>query len=319
VSGDVKCLVTGAAGFVGSVLVRRLSLQGWSVLGVDRDAVSDSRRSPDVAYTELDLCDAGGTLDLVKQVQPEVIFHLAAQAFVPESIENPYATVMDNVAATASVLEAARLCGVPRVVHASSGAVYGSEGGTHVYAETSPMKVGANLYGPSKIAAEYVVAAYVATFGMDVRIGRFMNTYGPGDLNETRIIPRAVRLALQDLEYDFGTRDDGSTSLDFVYVDDVADGYIASATATDVTPGAVYNFGANSTASVRTIADTISRLVDGRDRVAQFRGPAATNPRTKSLDFAQTTATIGWRPQTDLLEGLTATVEWHRRYLGTSS
>jgi nucleoside-diphosphate-sugar epimerase len=221
--------------------------------------------------------------------------------------------VQDNVVATVSLLEAARLAGTGRVVHASSGAVYGAEPGDRVFTETSPTDAAPNLYGPSKIAAENIAHGYVRTYGQDIRICRFMNTYGPGDTSETRIVPTAIRLALEDLPYDFGDRDDGSTSLDFLYVDDVVDGYIAAATVSDDRRGSIYNFGSRRTTSLRELVDQVSQVVDGRKRTATFSGPPRIPPRRKHLDFTRTSSDIGWYPHTDLPDGLVATVNWYRK------
>ncbi|MFI6481523.1 NAD-dependent epimerase/dehydratase family protein [Nonomuraea sp. NPDC050663] len=309
------CLVTGSAGFVGSVLARTLVSRGWRVVGVDREAVPSWRECPDVSQVQLDLCDLEAVVALVGETRPEVIFHLAAQPFVPVSVAEPYATVRDNVLATTSVLEAARLHGVARVVHASSGAIYGSEPGEHTYFENDEPKVGANLYGPSKIAAENIVLAYSRTFALDVRIGRFMNTYGPGDTSPSRIVPTAVCQALGGDCYDFGDRDDGSTALDFVYVDDVVAGYLAAAEVDDGALQGVYNFGTCDPVSVRDLVCAISRLADGAEREPVFRGPVADNPRRKCLDAGRARKELDWEPRTDLMTGLRETVDWYREHL----
>jgi nucleoside-diphosphate-sugar epimerase len=311
--GRPICLVTGAAGFIGSRLVHRLVGLGWLVVGTDRVTVPAERRCPDVRYVSIDLCDLPGTCALITDVRPQVVFHLSAQPLVPDSIAAPYPTVLDNVLGTAALLEAVRVSGdVTRVVHASSAAVYGADPGSQTYSEGSRLSISPNLYGPSKIAAENLALGYVATYGMDVRICRFMNVYGPGDTSVSRIVPTAIRLALRGLPYHFGKRDDGSTCLDFVYVDDVVNGYLAAAMVTDDQHGAVYNFGATTPISLLHLVGLISRLVDGRERVAVFSGDRALSPRIKHLDFARTTAALGWTPQTHLASGLTRTVAWYR-------
>lgn len=305
--------MTGAAGFIASRLVRKLVGLGWSVVGADRVTIPPQRRTPGAEYAQIDLCELAGTSALIADVRPQIVFHLAAQPLVPTSITEPYPTVLDNVLSTAALLEAVRLSSdVIRVVHASSAAVYGADPGSHAYTESSLTSISPNLYGPSKIAAENLALGYVATYGMDVRVCRFMNIYGPGDTSASRIVPTAIRLALEDLPYHFGNRDDGSTCLDFVYVDDVVDGYLAAATVADSQRGAIYNFGATTSTSLLDLVGLISQLVDGRKRVAVFAGNPSSSPRTKHLDFARTTAALGWAPQTHLESGLTRTVAWHR-------
>jgi nucleoside-diphosphate-sugar epimerase len=179
--GNPVCLVTGAAGFIASRLVHRLVGLGWSVVGADRVTVPPQRRTPGAEYTQIDLCELGDTSALVADVRPQIVFHLA-QSLVPTSITEPYPTVLDNVLSTAALLEAIRLSSdATRVVHASSAAVYGADPGSHAYTESSLASISPNLYGPSKIAAENLAQGYVATYGMDVRVCRFMNIYGPGD------------------------------------------------------------------------------------------------------------------------------------------
>lgn len=189
-------IVTGAAGFIGKQLVRYLLDQTQdTIVGLDNLQNGDWRGSPPSDRLSLINGDVRDT-DLLRRVFREagVVFHLAAQAHVMESVRDPETTFSSNVVGTLSVLQAAREAGVRHVIFASSREVYGEPQQLPV-PETTPL-VAKNPYGASKIAGE----AYCRLFdsgSMRVSIVRLANVYGPGD--HDRVVPIFIERALQGL------------------------------------------------------------------------------------------------------------------------
>jgi CDP-glucose 4,6-dehydratase len=143
-----------------------------------------------------------------------------------------------------------------------------------------------------------------------------MNTYGPGDTNFSRIVPRAIQNLLHELPYDFGDRDDGNTRLQYLHVRDMASAYIKLAERLDLAAGDAFNFGSGVLISTRELTTLISRLFDGRERTPWFLGPPRDKPVIKHLDIRKAKRILDWQPTTSLEQGLVETIEWYRRFRG---
>jgi len=141
-----------------------------------------------------------------------------------------------------------------------------------------------------------------------------MNTYGPGDSNFSRIVPRAIRNLMQQAPYDFGDRDDGTTRLDYLYISDMARAYILVAEQLDAVVGQAINFGSGRPVATRDLARLVSRLYDGREREPVFRGAPKEKPVIKTLDVNKAGQRLGWQPSTRLEQGLSETIAWYRRF-----
>ncbi len=314
------CLVTGGAGFGGSHLCEQLLGLGARVYVLDRVLPANSylaltglaRR---VEFLQGDIRD----LDLMRlsleRFQIDTVFHLAAQPIVPISNVLPLETLSINAMGSFVVLEAVRTvqC-VRRLVFASSGAYYGTTTTDRPIGEDAPALEATNIYAPSKAAADLVARCYARVFGIKTAVCRFMNTYGPGDTNFSRIVPRAVRNLLQREPYEFGDRDDGSTRLDFLYIRDMASAYIRVAENLDTVAGEAFNFGSGSPTSTRDLARLVSRLFDGQNCEPIFAGQPKAKPVIKSLDIRKARERLGWQPSTPLEQGLSETIAWYRRY-----
>lgn len=252
---------------------------------------------------------------LLARTEADTVFHLAAQPLVALGNAAPYETLSINVMGTVAVLEAVRtVAPAARVVFASSGAVYGPTSTDHAIGEDEPPVPANNVYAAGKIAADTAVRTYAKVYGLKAAACRFMNTYGPGDTNFSRIVPKACRALIEARPYDFGDRDDGRSVLDFLHIRDMAAAYIAVADRIDAAAGEAFNFGAGSPISVRELVGRISRAFDGREREAVFRGAPKPKRPVKYLNISKSERVLGWTPTTPLETGLAETLEWYRRH-----
>lgn len=309
-----RVLVTGGCGFGGGHLVTRLVALGAEVGVLDRDpeqpgilAAGPARRHVEVRRG--DVRDETAVGEALRRWRPQAVFHLAAQPLVPESIREPAETLAVNAGGTYTLLEAVRGNEhVEAFVLASTGGYYGENHDDRPLREDDPARAGANLYGASKIAADVAVQAYARTFGLPASVCRFMNTYGPGDRQTSRLVPHAIRLLREGGPYDFGPRDDGTTRLDFLYVGDMVEGYLRVAERLATHPGGCYNFGSGRPTAIRDVALMVSQAYDGVARTPIFRGPRRDRPIVKSLDITRARTDLGWTPAVSLADGLARTV-----------
>lgn len=315
------CLVTGGAGFGGSHLCMRLLDLGAKVYVFDRIYCANSflALSGTDARVETitgDIRDLDLLRVTLERNEIDTVFHLAAQPIAPMSNVLPFETLSTNALGTYTVLEAVRGSSTAkRLVFASSGAYYGTTSADRPIGEDDSPLNSSNLYGPSKVAGDVAVRAYAKVYGLKAATCRFMNTFGPGDTNFSRIVPRAVRNLLRDQPYDFGDRDDGRTRLDFLYIRDMADAYIKLAERLDDVAGEAFNFGRGSGMSTGELTRLASQMFDGREREPIFRGPACATPVVKYLNIAKAKRVLGWEPTIPLDEALRQTIDWYRQFL----
>jgi CDP-glucose 4,6-dehydratase len=214
---------------------------------------------------------------------------------------------------TFSLLEACRTVScADRFIFASSGAYYGTTTTEACLCESDVPLTATNIYAPSKSAGDLVVRCYARIYGLKAATCRFMNTYGPGDTNFSRLVPRAARNLIEGRDYDFGDRDDGTSRLDFLYIKDMSAAYVHVAEHLDEVAGQAFNFGAGTPTSVTEVAKTASTAYDGQEREPVFRREPFEEKICKSLNIARAEEVLGWKPSTPLKEGMRETMSWYR-------
>ena len=315
-----RCLVTGGMGFGGSHLSEQLMQRGAFVYVLDMVRPSTSYLvlsglADRVEYIQGDVRDLEMLKFILHRFEIDNVFHLAAQPIVPMSNALPYETLSINVMGTYAVLEAVRTSAFnPALIFASSGAYYGTTMQQEPIPENQPANKGANIYIPSKIAADFGVRCYAQTYGIRAALCRFINTYGPGNTNFTTIVPRTIYNLIEGLPYDFGSRDDGTSTFDYLHIRDMTRGYLAVAENIDRVRGEAFNFSGGTMISVQELVKLISRLYDGRERVPVFHGPKRDVPFCKSLDCSRAERDLGWQRTMSLTTGLAETVDWYKRF-----
>ena len=309
----MRALVTGAAGFIGSTLVDRLIADGHTVIGVDdlssgRMGNLDRARSNDTfAFVEADIVSAD-LIGLLAEAKPEVVYHLAAQIDVRRSVSDPQFDATVNVVGTVRVAEAARLAGVRKVVHTSSGgSVYGAPR-NYPTSETAPTDP-ASPYAASKIAGEIYLNTFRNLHGMDCSHIAPSNVYGPrqdphGEAGVVAIFVKAL-LAGQPTVV-FG---DGSNTRDYVFVDDVVDAFVRASGSPG--SGQRFNIGTGVETSDRKLHSVVAGVIGAPDEPQS--APARLGDLKRScLDARKAEMVLSWRAAVRLEDGVRRTVEYFR-------
>lgn len=317
---DKRCLVTGGLGCGGSHLAEQLLKRGAKVYVLDRVRPHNSYLVltgliDQVEYVPGDIRDIDLVKSILERFEIETVFHLAAQPIIPASNIIPWETLSINVLGTYSVLEAVRASAFAKtLIFASSGAYYGTTTQREPIGEEQSPRKASNIYAPSKVAGDIAVRCYAEVYGLKAAVCRFINTYGPGNTNFSTIVPRAISHLIRGIPYDFGTRDDGTTTLDFLHVRDMARGYIAVAENIERVSGEAFNFGGGNPVCIRELVTMISRVFDGQEREPVFRGTKRQVPLCKCLDTGKAQRMLGWQPSTSLEDGLRETVQWYKNF-----
>jgi nucleoside-diphosphate-sugar epimerase len=304
-------LVTGGAGFIGASLVRALEARGDGVRVIDSLAVGtgvylDGTRAQ---ILTADLVDPGAAEQAVQDV--DGIFHLAAQAGVPQSIAAPYRDMEQNLVATVRLLEAAREAGVERVIVASSNAAVGLSEVQPVHEGLLPHPV--SPYGAAKAAIEGYLIAYAEAYAMTTTAIRFSNSYGPYALHKVSVVAAFMKALLggQSLRL-YG---DGSQTRDFVHVDDIVAQLLLTADAPEeVVRGQVFQAGSGRETTVRELAETLLE-VSGISTQIEYLPPRSGDVQRSASDIGKASRLLGYGPRVELADGLRRTVDWFRAAL----
>jgi UDP-glucose 4-epimerase len=309
----VRTLVTGAAGFIGSTLVDRLLADGHSVVGLDDLSSGNSvnlglaERHDAFEFVKADIVDAD-LADLLADVRPEVIFHLAAQISVKRSVDDPQHDSSVNVVGTVRLAEAARLAGVRKIVHTSSGgSIYGVPPAypTNEDMPTDP----SSPYAASKVCGEVYLNMFRNLYGLDCSHIAPANVYGPrqdphGEAGVVAIFGKAL-LAGRPTKI-FG---DGTDTRDYVFVDDVVDGFVRAGGTSG--GGQRFNVGTGIETSTRELHTVIAAAAGAPDE-PEFHPPRLGDLRRSRLDVGRAKAVLGWAPQVSLADGVARTVAFFR-------
>ncbi len=297
-----KCVVTGAAGFIGSRLVGELLTKDHEVVGIDNflqkwpsstgvpPALSDATGNGQFEFFDMNIRDPRLRLAVADS---DLIFHLAGRPGVTASWHPPFDDcALDNVAGTQCVLDAAAHGGIPRVVLASSSSVYrGVENGTTEVAPRSP-------YGISKLASERLAQLYAERFGITAVALRYFTVFGPGQRNDMAF-HRLINAALLDSV--FTLDGDGQQQRDFTYVGDVVDATISAGFAPS--PGSTYDIGQGRPHTLNSVIEFVSEYLRVQiDIERNPEGDSGAEITRASTDAAA--SDLGWTASTTLEFGL---------------
>jgi len=333
-----RILVTGAAGFIGFHVSRRLLARGDVVVGLDnlndyydvnlkQARLAQLKNQPEFRFVKMDLADRAGMADLFAGEQFDKVVNLAAQAGVRYSLKNPHAYIDSNISGFTNILEGCRHAGVAHLVYASSSSVYGAN-------ENMPFSVHDNidhpisLYAASKKANELMAHAYSHLYGLPTTGLRFFTVYGPWGRPDMALF-LFTRAMLAGQAIDVFNR--GRMKRDFTYIDDIAEGVVrvldrpASPNpnwdgkrpdpGSSRAPWRVYNIGSNNPVELMAFIEAIEKALGLKAEKNLLPMQPGDVPATYA-DVDDLVRDIGYRPQTSIEDGIAAFVRWYREYYG---
>jgi len=308
-------LVTGGAGFIGYHLCQALLQRGDRLAIVDdlndfyspfekRKNLDDLGRYGTFQFSQLDICNEAGILEVVQRFEPQTIVHLAARAGVRPSLEQPLLYEKVNIGGTVTLLEAARKAKVSKFILASSSSVYGTTSRVP-FDETDPADSPVSPYAASKISAERMAQVYARLYDLSVVCLRFFTVYGPRQRPDLAIRKFCQNIINGDPIPVFG---DGSTGRDYTYVADIIQGILASIAypcACDV-----FNLGNSHPILLRDLIRSIEDVTGNKAVIQRYPDQPGDVPLTfASIDKAK--RELGYRPSTSLRDGLMQLVNWY--------
>lgn len=308
----MRAVVTGGYGFIGSYIVDKLASEGHDVGIVDIVAKSNVWTPPAaVATVALDVATPEAE-EWIAAFQPEVVFHLAAQALVSVSVEDPIEDARVNLLGLLRVLEGARRGKARKVVHSSSAAVYGDSGAALPLSESVRADPIAP-YGVSKTASEMYLRSYHRLHGLEYAALRYANVYGPrqGMGGEGGVVAIfCEKIARKESVRLFG---DGEHTRDYVYVDDVVSANVLAAHARG---NAVCNVSTGIQTSNARLIELLREVT--KQEITVRREPERTGDiRYSALDPSAAKALLGFEPAVDLVQGLASTYAWFAAHAPT--
>jgi UDP-glucose 4-epimerase len=308
-------LVTGGAGFIGSHIVEALVAQGERVRVLDN--LSTGRLAnmagfrDRIEFVEGDLINARTVAEVVDGV--DCIFHQAALASVPRSVERPLDTHAACATGTLILLDSARRAGVRRLVYAASSSAYGDQPHSNKHESDLPAPI--SPYGAAKLAGEYYCQAFTATYGFETVALRYFNVFGPRqdpDSPYSAVIPRFITAILADRQpVIYG---DGRQSRDFTFVGNVVDANLLAADAANVA-GRMLNVANGRSTDLLTLLSVLNRLL-GTDVKPRHDAPRPGDVRESLADITQARKLLGYEPQTGFEEGLRRSIDYYRQMAG---
>lgn len=321
----MRILVTGGAGYVGSITVRRLLQAGHEVVVYDNLSRGHAEAVPSELLIVGDLADEDRLAGLLKERHIEAVMHFAALALVGESVQQPERYYRNNVVGSFHLLEAMRRAGVGRLVFSSTTATYGTPEKMPI-AESTPQNP-INPYGFSKLVVERMLADYAAAHGLAFAALRYFNaagasadgTLGEDHTPETHLIPLVLQVALgqrpviQILGDDYPTPD-GTCIRDYVHVEDLADAHLAALER--LQPGQPWhlNLGTGSGYSVQQVIDAC-RKVTGHPIPTVIAPRRPGDPPALVADSRKAAEVLGWTPRYRTIESIVETAwRWHRTH-----
>jgi UDP-glucuronate 4-epimerase len=297
----MRYLVTGAAGFIGSHLLRTLLERGHDAIGWDAftdyyDPALKEANASDLPVARVDIAEDALDLDGI-----EGVFHLAGQPGVASFGHIFPIYIRENVLASQRLFEAAAAAGT-RTVLASSSSIYGDAAAYPTPEDTIPRPL--SPYGVTKLASEHLARAYATEFGLDVVTVRYFTIYGPRQRPDMAFTKMVFCLAEREPFELFG---DGRQTRSFTYVDDAVEATI-SAMERGAT-GATFNVGGGTEVSMLDAIETLGRIAGRRLEVVRRPRRVGDAART-AADTARIRAELGWEPVTPFEDGLAAQWRW---------
>lgn len=333
----MNILLTGAAGFIGSAVMKALCSRGHNVAGIDNindyysprlktdrlrnlgfaEARPDipvgtelkSSTLPEATFIRTDITDAKAIAELMAALRPDKVVHLAAQAGVRYSLENPGAYIATNITGFFNIADACRLNHTGHLIYASSSSVYGANSKIP-YTESDPTEQPVSLYAATKKSDELIARAYAATFGLRTTGLRFFTVYGPWGRPDMApmIFMKAITQGMPLRLFNAGRM-----KRDFTYIDDVARAVVAITEAPAPAAPAIYNVGRSQPVELPAFLNAIERYA-GKKAIVEEAPMQKGDVAATWADCSALQKDFGFSPRVSLDEGLRAFHQWYEIY-----
>ena len=314
----MKILVTGAAGFIGYHLCRKLIDLNHEVFGLDNlnnyyDVELKKIRLLKLAnskftFNEIDISHKDKTFSCISSIKPNLIINLAAQAGVRYSLENPKAYIDSNIVGFGNILEAARVNNVNKLIYASSSSVYGNSKETPFSEDSQNIKP-ISLYAATKLSNELIAKSYSYNFGLNLIGLRFFTVYGQYGRPDMAYYGFTEKI---NNEKQITIYNEGKMSRDMTFVDDIVNGIIGSVTYimdNDEVDNEIFNLGNNSPVSVWDLVNYISNYL--QKDVNFIYQNLNTEVDITYANIEKANKFFGWKPDTTFEDGMNKFLEWY--------
>jgi UDP-glucuronate 4-epimerase len=322
-----KILITGAAGFIGYHLAKRLLALGGVVHGLDnlnayydvslkKDRLKQLQLYKGFTFTEGDLSDAATVNHIFETFQPDIVVNLAAQAGVRYSIDHPREYIDSNLIGFFNILEACRHFKPEHLVYASSSSVYGNQEKTP-FSTTDPVDHPISLYAATKKSDELMAYTYSHLYGIPATGLRFFTVYGPFGRPDMAYFKFALKIMRDEpiMIYNHG-----DMYRDFTYVDDIVTGIVNLLCHPPVNgdmgdPYKLYNIGNNKPEKLMVFIETLEDVL-GKKAEKKFLPMQPGDVYQTYADVSELEKDFGFRPETPIRKGLEKFAQWFRSYYG---
>jgi UDP-glucose 4-epimerase len=318
----LSILITGVAGYIGSIVAHRLINSGHPVTGIDNLKSGSVNAIPEgVRFAQVNLSDQDSLKQLLLEHDITAVIHLAGDIVISESISNPEATFANNVTGSLSLLNCMREVGVNRIIFASSAAVYGNHSSQNPIDENT-VTLPINPYGESKLMVERILLDYHKAYGLKSISLRYFNVagatelYGENHHPETHLIPRLLDAALHQTEPIpiFGTHHDtkdGTAVRDFIHVEDLATAHVNALDRIDPLSQGVFNLGSGLGHSVLEVIESVERITKKKLRWTAAN-PRPGDPPILVADNNAAKRSLSWTPIYSLEQIVYSAWEWRQ-------
>jgi UDP-glucose 4-epimerase len=318
----MRSLVTGAAGFIGSHLTKRLLEEGDEVVGLDNMDTGSYERiyplskqpySKQFVFYQQDLLNEKFIDEMFRKHHFDRVFHLAAAGSVPRSIADPVFVARNNVGSTAVVLEASVRTGVARFVHSSSASVYGNAGDA-VKKEDGPLEP-ENPYAVTKLACEKLVRVFHKIHGLPTVSLRYFNVFGPSQSLKggyPAVVPAWLKAYREgDPVIVHG---DGEQARDFTYVENVVEANLLAASAADgLASGLEFNIGCGERTTINQLLSYVFTALGKRVREIHDE-PRPGDIRESRANITRSRIFLNYQPKVGVIDGISKTVAWFEEH-----
>ena len=321
----MKILVTGAAGFIGADLIQKLLSKGNSLVGIDNfndyydvslkrariEQVQSHAHSKKFELHEIDICERSAIADLFNENKFDVVIHLAAQAGVRYSLENPASYIDSNLVGFGNMLEGCRQQKVPHLVYASSSSVYGANK-NFPFREQDRVDNPVSLYAATKKANELMAHSYAHLYGLRCSGLRFFTVYGPWGRPDMAPFRFASRMLNGEA---IPVYNNGNMIRDFTYIDDINEGVMRVALSEAPTNDnyAVYNIGRGQPVKLLDFIEHLASYLGVEAKLDMLPMQDGDVPRTLA-DTTELENNFGYKPVISIKQGVEKFARWYKDY-----